>query len=96
MNITIKDVKHVAELSRINYEEEELAKFTEQLSNILAYVDKLNELDTQDVDPTYHVLDLATPLRDDVVKPLLGTEGALGNAPEEEEGYFTVPKFIED
>lgn len=96
MKITIKDVEHVAELSRIKFEDDELVKFTEQLGKILAYVDKLNELDTQDVDPTYHVLDLTIPLRDDVLKPMLGAEDALGNAPEEEEGYFTVPKFIED
>ncbi|MEE9253205.1 MAG: Asp-tRNA(Asn)/Glu-tRNA(Gln) amidotransferase subunit GatC [Thermodesulfobacteriota bacterium] len=96
MKITKDDVKHVAELARIRFSDEELLKFTEQLGNILEYIEKISELDTKDVEPTYHVLDISTPRREDAVKPLLGSEEALENAPYREEDYFAVPKFIED
>ncbi len=96
MKITRDDVRKVAELARIEFAEEELEKFTEQLGNILRYIGKLNELDTKDVEPTSHVLDLATPLRDDAVVEWLTREDALKNAPQEEDGFFVVPQVIED
>ena len=96
MKITKDDVIKVAELARIEFSEEELEKFTEQLGNILSYIGKLNELDTKDVEPTSHVLDLATPLREDKVVEWLTQEDALGNAPQEEDGFFVVPQVIED
>jgi aspartyl-tRNA(Asn)/glutamyl-tRNA(Gln) amidotransferase subunit C len=96
MKITREDVIKVAELARLEFREEELEKFTEQLGNILTYIGKLNELDTKDVEPTSHVLDLATPLREDKVVDWLTREEALENAPREEDGFFVVPQVIED
>ena len=96
MKITREDVIKVAELARLEFREEELEKFTEQLGNIITYIGKLNELDTKDVEPTSHVLDLATPLREDKVVEWLTREEALENAPREEDGFFVVPQVIED
>jgi aspartyl-tRNA(Asn)/glutamyl-tRNA(Gln) amidotransferase subunit C len=96
MKITREDVVKVAELARLEFGEEELVRFTEQLGNILTYIGKLNELDTKDVEPTSHVLDLATPLRDDTVEEWLTVGEALENAPQEEDGFFVVPQVIED
>jgi aspartyl-tRNA(Asn)/glutamyl-tRNA(Gln) amidotransferase subunit C len=96
MKITRDDVIKVAELARLEFREEELEKFTEQLGNIITYIGKLNELDTKDVEPTSHVLDLATPLREDKVVEWLTREDALENAPQEEDGFFVVPQVIED
>ncbi len=96
MKISKDDVIKVAELARLEFGEEELEKFTEQLGKILTYIEKLNELDTENVEPTSHVLDIATPLREDVVEDWLEPAEAVENAPEEEDGFFVVPKVIED
>ena len=96
MKITRDEVEHVAELARLRFEGAELERFVAQLRSIIGYVEKLSELDTTGVPPTYHVLDLPTPMREDDVEPLLGQDEALGNAPVREGDYFTVPKFIED
>lgn len=96
MKISKEDVMKVAELARLEFGEEELEKFTEQLGNILTYIERLNELDTEGVEPTSHVLDIPTPLREDVVEDWLSPGQALENAPEEEDGFFVVPRVIED
>ena len=95
MKITRKEVEHVAKLARLALKEEEIETFTLQLSNILTYVDKLNELDTTDVDPTSHVLRVKNVLRDDEVKKSIDREKVLGNAPDRTEEFFRVPKVIE-
>lgn len=95
MKISREEVQRVAELSRLEFSESELGTFTDQLGDILEYIEKLGELETDGVEPTAHILDLATPLREDTTKPLLGTEEALANAPETHDGYFTVPNVIE-
>ena len=96
MKISKDDVIHVAELARLEFGEEEIQKFTEQLGNILEYIGKLGELDTSGVQPTSHVLNISTPLREDRVEEWLSTEDALRNAPEREEDFFSVPKVIDD
>ncbi len=96
MKITRDDVIKVAELARLEFKEDELDKFTEQLGNILTYIGKLNELDTKDIEPTSHVLDLATPLREDTAEEWLTVGEALENAPEQGDGFFVVPQVIED
>jgi aspartyl-tRNA(Asn)/glutamyl-tRNA(Gln) amidotransferase subunit C len=96
MKISKNVVLHVAQLARLEFKEEEIDKFTEQLGNILGYVEKLNELDTSRVEPTFHVLDLSTLLREDIVSPWLSPDEALENAPRREDDFFAVPKFIED
>lgn len=96
MKISKDDVIKVAELARLEFKEEETEKFTEQLGNILEYIEKLNELDTDNVEPTSHVLDIPTPLREDKVEKLLTIEEVLQNAPESEDDFFVVPQVIED
>ncbi|MGE3523924.1 MAG: Asp-tRNA(Asn)/Glu-tRNA(Gln) amidotransferase subunit GatC [Candidatus Dadabacteria bacterium] len=95
MKISKEEVVKVAELARLEFTDEELDEFTEQLGKILTYIEKLGELDTTGVEPTSHVLDIATPLRDDKVVKWLTQEEALSNAPDEEDGYFAVPQVIE-
>lgn len=96
MEIKKDDVKHVAELARIEFSEEDIEEFTKQLGNILNYISKLNELNTSNVEPTSHVLDESTPLRDDIVEDWLSKDEVLKNAPKEENGFFVVPKIIDE
>lgn len=95
MSITVKDVQHVAKLARLQLSPEEEATFTEQMNAILQYAEKLNELDTENVKPTTHVLQVSNVMREDVVKKSLSQEEALLNAPEDEEGHFKVPAVLE-
>lgn len=95
MKITKQEVDHVANLARLELSEEEGVRFTDQLSNILTYVEKLNELDTNGVEPTSHVLDITNVMREDVPMPGLTQERALANAPEKTAGHYKVPKIIE-
>ena len=96
MKISKDDIIKVSELARLEFKEEELEKFTAQLGNILEYIEQLNELDTDNVEPTSHVLDISTPLREDKVVEWLSTEEVLKNAPESEDDFFVVPQVIED
>lgn len=95
MQITHKDVEQVALLSRLDINETEVQKYTNQLNDILEYMKVLNKADTTNVQPTVHVLPKKNVLRPDVVRPSLERELALANAPEQEDGYFKVPKIIE-
>jgi aspartyl-tRNA(Asn)/glutamyl-tRNA(Gln) amidotransferase subunit C len=96
MKVTKKDVEDVAVLSRLAIPEEEKEQYTEQLNAFLEYVDNLSAVPTDDIKPTAHVLQLSNVFREDVVKPSLGRELALSNAPLKEDGYFKVPKILED
>lgn len=93
--ITKKDVEYVAKLARLKLSEKEKEKFTKQLDQILKYVDKLNELDTEKVKPTSHVLPLKNVFREDKVGKSLEVEKVLENAPEKAKGFFKVPKVID-
>ncbi len=95
MKITKQEVEHVAKLARLELAVKEKESLTDQLSNILTYVEKLNELDTKGVEPTSHVLDLHNVMRDDVPQESLSQERALANAPEKAAGHYKVPKIIE-
>lgn len=94
MPVTIKDVEYIANLARLEFKEAEKEKFTEQFNRILEYMSKLNELDTTDVEPLYHVIDIKNVFRDDVVKPSYPREEILKNAPSRTEYFFKVPKVI--
>ena len=94
MAVTIKDVEHIAELARLRFNEKELDNFTHQLNEILSYVEKLNELDTEDVEPLSHPVENNNVFRDDEVKPSVKREDALRNAPEKDDSFFKVPKVI--
>jgi aspartyl-tRNA(Asn)/glutamyl-tRNA(Gln) amidotransferase subunit C len=95
MKITKQEVEHVAKLARLELSNGEQEMFTDQLSNILTYVEQLNELDTKGVEPTSHVLDINNVMRDDVSAGSLTQERALANAPDKAAGYYRVPKIIE-
>jgi aspartyl-tRNA(Asn)/glutamyl-tRNA(Gln) amidotransferase subunit C len=95
MKITKQKVEHVAKLARLELSEQEKDMFTDQLSNILTYVEKLNELDATGVEPTSHVLDISNVARDDAAETSLTQERALANAPEKAAGHYKVPKIIE-
>ena len=95
MKINRKDVEHVALLSRLEFSETELEKYTGQLDAILAYIDVLNQVNTDGVEPLAHVLDIRNVMRPDVVQQSLPREDALRNAPEPENGFFKVPKIVE-
>ena len=93
--ITPEEVEHVANLARLEFNEEEIDQFTHQLGRILDYIGKLNELDTTDVPPTSHVLPIHNVSKEDAVKPSYDRELVFATAPETEEGHFEVPKLIE-
>jgi len=95
MGISKKEVEHIAKLARLEFTGEEFEELTGQLSAILNYVSKLNELNTENVEPTSHVINLKNCFKEDIVKESLTGEIALKNAPEQEIGFYKVPKIIE-
>ena len=91
-----KTVQHVALLSRLYLSEEELALYSRQLASILSYINKLNQLDVKDTEPTSHVLQsLVNVDRPDTPKRSLDVDEVLANAPEKEGDFFKIPKVIE-
>ncbi len=94
MPISIQEVEKIAQLAKLSFTEEEKEKFSRQLGQILDYVAKLNELDTENVPPTYHVVALHNVFRKDEVKPSMPQKEVLKNAPAKKNGYFSVPKVI--
>lgn len=96
MELSKDEVEHVAKLARLAVSEEEKEAFSRQLSEILTYVGKLNELDTSKVEPTSHVLDLSNVFRDDAVRESLSPADVLANAPDRDNNHFRVPKIIEE
>ena len=95
MKITAKEVRHVADLARLELSPEEVELFTGDMNRILDYMDQLDELDTSGVEPTSHVLSLKNVFREDVVGESLTVDEVLANAPRREKGHFVVPKIIE-
>lgn len=89
-------VRKVAKLARLDLTDSEVAEFSDQLSAILEYVEKMNELDTDNVAPLAHCLPVSNCFRDDIVKESLGTEKVLANAPQHDEAFFKVPKILDD
>ena len=94
MKITAEQVRHVARLARLEIDPASVEKLAGELATILAYVDKLNEVDTRGVTPTAHAIALTNAFRDDRVREHLPREEALKNAPSQEGGSFMVPKVI--
>ncbi|MGG1639516.1 asparaginyl/glutamyl-tRNA amidotransferase subunit C [Paenibacillus sp. FSL A5-0031] len=95
MSISPKDVDHVARLARLELSDSEKDQFTEQLNAILKYAEKLEGLDTENVEPTSHVLPITNVTRADEKRPSLPIEKVLLNAPDEEDGQFKVPAVLE-
>lgn len=96
MAVTIKDVEHIAKLAKLEFSNAEKEKFTHQLNQILEYIEQLNKLDTSNVEPLSHVIELSNVFRADEVKPGISTEEALKNAPAKTEDFFKVPKVIDE
>ncbi|MEJ2672119.1 MAG: Asp-tRNA(Asn)/Glu-tRNA(Gln) amidotransferase subunit GatC [Deltaproteobacteria bacterium] len=94
MALTQEEVLHVATLARLSLLPAEIELFTRQLNDILAYVEKLQELDTEGVPPLAHVIPVFNVFREDAVRPGLDREAALDNAPAQEEEAFVVPRII--
>jgi len=92
IEINIRDVAHLARLALTPEEEE---KFGAQLEGVLAYMEKLNELDVTGVEPTAHAFPLVNVMRADEVQPSLSPEEALRNAPAQANNLFMVPKIVE-
>ena len=91
-----QQVRKVAKLSRLELTDREVQEFTGQLGAILEYVEKMNELDTDNVEPLAHCLPVSNVFREDCVKQSLGTEKALANAPDRDGAFFKVPKILDD
>ena len=91
-----EQVKKVAVLSRLELSDDEVEEFTAQLGAILNYVEKMNELDTENVQPLSHCLPISNCFREDVVRESLGTEKTLANAPRRDGEFFKVPKILDD
>jgi aspartyl-tRNA(Asn)/glutamyl-tRNA(Gln) amidotransferase subunit C len=94
MKVEIGEVEHVALLARLKLTEEEKEIFTSQLNAILDYMEKLNELDTMAIEPTFHVVPHHNTMRLDKVKKPLSQEASLENAPDRAQECFRVPKII--
>jgi len=88
-------VEHIARLARLSISEEDKEALAQHLSAILGYMEKLNSLDTEGIEPTSHVLDIANVFRDDDPIPSLRPDDALSNAPERSGNFFKVPRIIE-
>lgn len=95
MAIEKSDVAKVARLARIGLSEEELKLFSGQLEDIIAFIDKLKEVDVSSVTPMSHVLEINNVLRADVAVNSLDKNAVLANAPQNARGHFVVPKVIE-
>ncbi len=94
MPITLEEVKKIAHLARLDFEEEELKNFTEELSKILDYFQQLQEIETSYVEPIFHPFKKKTPLREDKVRSFDNIEGILKNTSELRDTFMVVPKVI--
>jgi aspartyl-tRNA(Asn)/glutamyl-tRNA(Gln) amidotransferase subunit C len=94
--IDISQVRQVAKLSRLQLDEETLERFSTQLSAILKYIEKLNEINTDGIEPLAHCLPVSNVFRDDMIKASMGVEKTLSNSPQRDGEFFKVPKIIEE
>lgn len=95
MALTLEEVQHIAFLARLDLDAADLERYAQQLSAVLEYASRLNEVDTTQIAPTASVLPLQAPLRPDIVRPCPPREIMLSNAPEQERGMFRVPPILD-
>lgn len=95
MKITREQVEHVANLARLNLTEEEKEQMTIDMEAIIGFADQINSLNIADVKPTAHVIPINNVFREDIVAPSMDREKLLSNAPNQENGCFSVPKVME-
>jgi aspartyl-tRNA(Asn)/glutamyl-tRNA(Gln) amidotransferase subunit C len=96
MKISAEEIKKIALLSRLEIQDNQIDSVGKQLNDILTYMDLISQVDISDVEPTGHAVSMRNVMREDVPQPSLANEKALQNAPEQENGYFKVPKVIQD
>jgi aspartyl-tRNA(Asn)/glutamyl-tRNA(Gln) amidotransferase subunit C len=89
-------VRKVAKLARLDLSDEEVKEFSVQLNAIIGYVERMNELNTEGIEPLAHCLPISNVFREDIVKESLGTEKTLANAPQRDGAFFKVPKILEE
>ncbi len=92
--ISREEVRHVADLSRLDMDDESIRVFSDQIGEILQYINTLQAVDTENVKPTFHAISLTNAFREDEVKEHLDADSAVSNAPESEDNVFLVPKVI--
>ncbi len=95
MSVTKDDVRKVARLSRIAVPEERLESLASELSAIMGWIEQLNEVDVDGVEPMTSVVEATLPMRDDIVTDGNIQDQILANAPKSEDGFFVVPKSVE-
>ena len=95
MAVTVDDVRVVAALARLEFDAREERRLTLELNRILGYMEKLSELDTEDIEPTSHVVPIANAFRRDEVVEFADPEAILASAPQRQESYYRVPKVID-
>ena len=91
--IETKDVEHVAKLARLELDEDEKVKFSNQLGDILKYVEMMNEVDTSGVEPMNHSIDFSNVMREDIETYEVSKVELMSNAPDVEGDFFKVPKI---
>jgi aspartyl-tRNA(Asn)/glutamyl-tRNA(Gln) amidotransferase subunit C len=96
MRLTAEEVRHVAELAKLALSDAEVDAYAGQLSEILAYAEQVQEVDTSTVPPTPYVLPLVNVMAEDQPRPSFDNETALANAPDREDGYFRVRAIFEE
>ena len=94
MKITIEEVKYISSLARLELKPKEAEAMAIQLAQILSYVDKLSELDTNEVEPTTHAISITNAFRNDELRESLNQEKALANGPRQNGESFVVPRII--
>ena len=88
------DIEHVAKLARLRLNDAEMEKFSKQMGTIISYIEKLNELDTRNVEPTAHILGLNNVFRKDAATKPLADQNPINNSPAHNKGHYEVPKII--
>ena len=96
MPLSKDEVRHVAMLARLGLEAGDVEFYADQLSGILAHIDRLQQVDTEHIAPTAQVVEIASRLREDEPRPSLTQEEALANAPATVDGFFRVPAIQEE
>lgn len=95
MSVTEKEVKYIANLARLQFNDDEISELAGDMNKILGYMELLDEVDTSAVEPLDHVIELDSRFREDKAEDPVSHEDALRNAPDKDSDYFRVPKVIE-
>lgn len=95
MNISVEDIKHITRLSKLHFNQDEVAYYLKDLNRIIEYVNKLSEIDLEDITPTAHILPISNVFRKDELKHSMEISEILKNAPDVQEDCFHVPQVVE-